>query len=126
MPDDEIAVNNLKQLKSLGVRVALDDFGSGYTSFNQLSNYPLDILKVDRSFAKNLQISSLDKKPTLDIIYELAQIYQLDVIVEGVEAQADFEHIKNLGYSLVQGNLFSKPRMWQDLLDGNCNLQQVN
>jgi len=126
MPDDHQAVASLKQLKSLGVRIALDDFGTGYTSFGQILNYPLDTLKIDRSFVTNLRITSAGKKPTLDIIFELAKAYQLNVIVEGVETQSDFHHIKTLGCDIVQGFYFSKPRTWKEVL-GHCGkLHQVD
>jgi len=119
MPDDYQAVASLDQLKSLGIRIALDDFGTGYTSFGQILNYPLDTLKIDRSFVTNLRITPAGKKPTLDIIFELAKAYQLNVIVEGVETQADFHHIKTLGCDIVQGFYFSKPRTWTEVL-GQC------
>jgi len=119
MPDDRQAVASLEQLKSLGIRIALDDFGTGYTSFGQILNYPLDTLKIDRSFVTNLRNTPMGKKPTLDIIFELAKAYQLNVIVEGVETQADFHHIKTLGCDIVQGFYFSKPRTWAEVL-GQC------
>ena len=125
MPDDHKAVASLNKLKSLGVCIALDDFGTGYTSFSQLVNYPLDTLKIDRSFVKNLHMTPIGKKPTLDIIFDLAKVYQLEVIVEGVETEADFEHIKNLGCDIVQGYYFSKPRIWEDVINENCQLQQA-
>ncbi len=125
MPDDHQAVISLNQLKSLGVRVAIDDFGTGYTSFSQLVNYPLDTLKIDRSFVKNLRDTPIGKKPTIDIIFELAKVYQLEVIVEGVETKADFEHIKTLGCDIVQGFYFTLPRTWQEVLDGCCLLEKI-
>jgi EAL domain-containing protein (putative c-di-GMP-specific phosphodiesterase class I) len=113
-------------LKSLGVRIAIDDFGAGYTSFGQILNYPLDTLKIDRSFVTNLRITPAGKKPTLDIIFELAKAYQLNVIIEGVEIQADFEHVKNLGCDIVQGFYFSKPRTWTEVLERCGQLHQID
>ncbi|WP_415229016.1 putative bifunctional diguanylate cyclase/phosphodiesterase [Psychromonas sp.] len=125
MPDDHQAVASLNQLKSLGIRIAIDDFGTGYTSFGQILNYPLDTLKIDRSFVTNLRITPAGKKPTLDIIFELAKAYQLNVIVEGVEMQADFEHVKTLGCDIVQGFYFSKPRTWTEVLKQCGQLHQL-
>ncbi|PKH02000.1 GGDEF-domain containing protein [Psychromonas sp. MB-3u-54] len=126
MPDDHLAVESLDQLKSLGVRIAIDDFGTGYTSFGQILNYPLDTLKIDRSFVTNLRITPVGKKPTLDIIFELAKAHQLNVIVEGVETQADFEHVKTLGCDIVQGFYFSKPRTWTEVLAQCGKLHRID
>lgn len=122
LPDDHNAILKLKQLKSLGVRIAIDDFGTGYTSFSQLADYPLDTLKIDRSFVKKLSSTPVGKKPTLDIIFELAKVYQLEVIVEGIESEADFDHIKKLGGDIVQGFYFTIPRTWDEVSSGRCLL----
>ncbi|ABM03069.1 diguanylate cyclase/phosphodiesterase [Psychromonas ingrahamii 37] len=126
MPDDHQAVASLDQLKSLGVRIALDDFGTGYTSFGQILNYPLDTLKIDRSFVTDLRNTPVGQKPTLDIIFELAKAYQLSVIVEGIETQADFEHVKTLGCDIVQGFYFSNPRTWTEVLKHCGKLHQID
>ena len=120
MPDDRQAILSLEQLKSLGVNIALDDFGTGYTSFSQLVNYPLDTLKIDRSFVQALSKTPPGKKPTLDIIYELAQAYELDIIVEGVETETELEHVRTLPNAIVQGYYFTVPRQWKDVLI-ECN-----
>jgi EAL domain-containing protein (putative c-di-GMP-specific phosphodiesterase class I) len=93
MADDYQSVASLEQLKSLGVGIAIDDFGTGYTSFGQILNYPLDALKIDRYCVTDLHNTPVGEKPTLDITFELAKAYQLNVIVEVIEMQADFEHI---------------------------------
>lgn len=119
MPDDHQAIASLKQLKSLGVSIAIDDFGTGYTSFNQLVNYPLDTLKIDRSFVQSLGDTAAGKKPTLDIIYELAKIYELEVIIEGIETKSDFEHVQKLPGVTVQGFYFTKPFQWEEVISLN-------
>lgn len=119
LPDDNKAIESLKQLKSLGVLIALDDFGTGYTSFSQLVNYPLDTLKIDRSFVKSIHHVDTSKKPTLNIIYELAKVYQLKVIVEGIETKEDFNYVKELGCDLAQGYYFTKPTTWDVVLEDN-------
>ncbi|MCW8996753.1 MAG: EAL domain-containing protein [Psychromonas sp.] len=124
LPDDDKAIASFNQLKSLGIRLALDDFGTGYTSFSQLVNYPVDTLKIDRSFVANLHATPAGKKPTLDIIFELACAYQLEVIVEGIETETDFEYIKQLGCDLVQGYYLSKPRPWAEVINDGCYLQK--
>jgi len=124
MPDDKKAVASLNKLKSLGIRLALDDFGTGYTSFSQLINYPLDALKIDRSFIQDLHQTPYGKKANVDIIFELAKAYQLDVVVEGIETKADFDYIKALGCDVVQGFYFTLPQKWESVLDGCCILEQ--
>ena len=120
MPDDHQAISCLKQLKSLGVRIAIDDFGTGYTSFNQLVSYPLDTLKIDRSFVQSLSDTAIGKKPTLDIIYELAKIYELEVIIEGIETEYDLKHVQKLPDAIVQGFYFTKPCQWEEVIT-ECN-----
>jgi diguanylate cyclase (GGDEF)-like protein len=120
MPDDHQAIKSLNQLKSLGVSIAIDDFGTGYTSFNQLVNYPLDTLKIDRSFVQSIEETPVGKKPTLDIIYELAKIYELEVIIEGIETEADLKHVQKLPNAIVQGFYFTTPCQW-DAVINECN-----
>lgn len=109
LPNDNKAISSLNKLKSLGLKIALDDFGTGYTSFSQIVNYPLDTLKIDRSFVNQLD-EKTEGKPAIDIIYELAKVYGLSVIVEGIETNSHYEHIKELGCDMAQGYFFSKPK----------------
>jgi len=109
IPDDKMAVKNLNSLKKIGVKLAIDDFGTGYTSFSQLVDYPLDTLKIDRSFMQQLATTPTGKKPTLDIIVDLANVYQLTVIVEGVETIEDLDYIKRLNCHMAQGYYYTKP-----------------
>lgn len=125
MPEDYQAITSLKQLKSLGVSIAIDDFGTGYTSFNQLVNYPLDTLKIDRSFVQSLSNTPIGKKPTLDIIYELAKVYELEVIVEGIETEADIKHAQLLPDVMVQGFYFTMPQTWEDVVI-ECEKNKIN
>ena len=120
LPNDKKAIATLHQLKALGIQIALDDFGAGYTSISQLVDYPLDTLKIARSFIKNRQLTPVGGKPALDIIFELGKVYLLDVIVTGIESDADLEHAQKLGCNILQGYYFSKPRSWKELLNGAC------
>lgn len=123
MPDDKKAVVSLNKLKSLGIRLALDDFGTGHTSFSQLINYPLDALKIDRSFIQDLHQTPNGKKANVDIIFELAQAYQLNVVIQGIETKADFDYTKALGCDVVQGFYFTLPQKWESVLAGSCILE---
>lgn len=120
LANDKRAIATLHQLKALGIQIALDDFGAGYTSIRQLVDYPLDTLKIARSFVKDRQLTPVAEKPALDIIFELGKVYQLDVIITGIETEADLEHAQRLGCNILQGYYFSKPRAWEEVLNGTC------
>ncbi len=111
--EDSIAL--LNQLKSLGFSLSLDDFGTGYTAFNQLQHYPVDTLKIDRSFVWAIGESNNNKGFMIDVILSLAKLYKLSVVAEGVEEQHQLEYLQALGCSHYQGYLLSKPLSWQEL-----------
>lgn len=106
--NSEITLEKMKQLKDLGVKIAIDDFGTGYSSLGYLKNFPIDALKIDKSFIQDVMTNEADAAITNTII-TLAQNLQLDVIAEGVETkeQKDFLLSKNCRY--IQGYYFSKP-----------------
>ncbi|WP_141237420.1 putative bifunctional diguanylate cyclase/phosphodiesterase [Paraferrimonas sedimenticola] len=99
----------LGQLKNLGVRLSLDDYGTGYTAFNQLLDYPVDCLKIDRSFVNELGKGDGERPPVVDIILALARWKQLEVVAEGVETQEQFQYLRQTECQMVQGFYFSKP-----------------
>jgi diguanylate cyclase (GGDEF)-like protein len=106
----------LSELKALGIRLSLDDFGTGYTGFNQLHTYPVDCLKVDRSFINAIGTNQTSAKPLVDIIIELASLYQLRTVAEGIETEEQFRYITQLGCDFAQGYLLSKPLEWDGLI----------
>jgi EAL domain-containing protein (putative c-di-GMP-specific phosphodiesterase class I) len=105
--DDRI-LKLLQKLKSLGVCIAFDDFGTGYASLSLLKDYPLTRIKVDQSFVRNMCTSRRDEA-TVAAAINLARIYDLEVIAEGVETRDQFEKLLGLGCDEVQGYLFGKP-----------------
>jgi diguanylate cyclase (GGDEF)-like protein len=107
MHDVEEAQRKLKILKDIGVRVAVDDFGTGYSSMSYLKRFPLDILKIDRSFIKDLHQNRTDKDITRAII-ALSHSLNLLVIAEGVENEAQRDILARLGCECYQGFLFSR------------------
>jgi c-di-GMP phosphodiesterase len=113
---DEITMR-LSELKALGVRLSLDDFGTGYTAFSQLHTYPVDCLKVDRSFINVIGTDKTATKPLVDIIIELASLYQLRTVAEGIETAEQFRYVSQLGCNYAQGYLLSKPLVWNDFID---------
>jgi diguanylate cyclase (GGDEF)-like protein len=109
--DMKLTINILQQLRTMGIQVSLDDFGTGYSSLTVLKHLPLDHLKVDRSFIKDLQgepVNSIDAGIVRTII-NLGHELQLTVIAEGVETIEQLEFLRSVGCDGVQGFFFSKP-----------------
>jgi diguanylate cyclase (GGDEF)-like protein/PAS domain S-box-containing protein len=108
MQDAEAAIAMLADLKSLGVRLAIDDFGTGYSSLNYLRRFPIDELKIDRSF-----VASLDEGPTQSAvvlsIVRLSETLHLETVAEGIEEPSQLAALRDLGADLGQGYLFARP-----------------
>jgi diguanylate cyclase (GGDEF)-like protein len=105
MADADLAVRRLEELKALGVLLAMDDFGTGYSSLSYLSRFPIDILKMDRSF---LSAEHADSGLAAAII-GLGNSLNLDVVAEGIELPEQMAALRNLGCELGQGFLFARP-----------------
>jgi diguanylate cyclase (GGDEF)-like protein len=114
MRDFDAAVRGITALRALGVRVALDDFGSGYSSLGYLRRLPLDKVKVDRSFVADMD--EISGRNILTAILGLCQTLELDCIVEGVETEAQLASLQGLGYRQAQGYLFAEPMRLDALL----------
>ena len=109
MSDSTAAVALLSQLKALGVRLAIDDFGTGYSSLSYLHRFPLDTLKIDRSFTDAIRAGGKEESMIARTIMPLAEHLGLDVVAEGVETIEQAELLKQLHCKYAQGFLFSKP-----------------
>ena len=106
--DDQATLHTLAELRALGFRIALDDFGTGYSSLSYLQRYPIDKIKIDRSFIANLgQEASADA--VVSAIVRLARALRLDVIAEGVETEMQRIRLAAAGCDDIQGFLFGKP-----------------
>lgn len=116
VPGDNRSIEMLSKLHSLGVRLSLDDFGTGFTAFSQLIDYPLDTLKVDRMFINAVDTQDSKDKPLVDIIVEIAKLYNLNVVAEGIETNTQLAHIRALGCHQAQGFLLSKPLTKEDFV----------
>ncbi|MDA0181866.1 EAL domain-containing protein [Solirubrobacter phytolaccae] len=110
MEDTDHAVAQLTALKALGVRLALDDFGTGYSSLGYLSRLPVDVLKLDRTFL------ACDEPNLIAAVISLGQALALDVVAEGIEEEAQWRTLRDLGCHYGQGFLFSKPLTAEDSL----------
>lgn len=113
MPDPEAAIDLMIQLKELGVKIALDDFGTGYSSLSYLHRFPLDSLKIDRSFISRI----LEDDEIVRTIISLARNLGLKVIAEGVENSDQVGKLQNLGCEYGQGYYFSVPVNAQEATD---------
>lgn len=98
----------LHQLKVLGVTIAVDDFGTGYSSLSYLKDFPIDCLKIDRSFVQKIQSDSTDKA-LVDMILSMAKHLRLKVVAEGIEEIDQLSYLVASKCDTVQGFLFSKP-----------------
>ncbi|HLM26779.1 MAG TPA: EAL domain-containing protein [Thermoleophilaceae bacterium] len=112
--EDELPAERLWALKELGVGIHLDDFGSGYSSLGHLRRFPIDVLKVDRSFVAGIGDDSQDAAIVAAIL-PMAAALGLDVIAEGVETSAQAAHLLDLGCRRAQGFLFGRPAPAEEL-----------
>jgi EAL domain-containing protein (putative c-di-GMP-specific phosphodiesterase class I) len=101
-------VARLDDLRALGVRLAIDDFGTGYSSLSYLERFPVDVLKIDRSFVSGLAIGG-DRSVLARAIVELGRALGLDVVAEGIERTDQAARLRELGCRLGQGYLFARP-----------------
>src|ERR1700675_1654333 len=108
MKDPSGAVEMLQQIKSLGVRLAIDDFGTGYSSLSYLHRFPLDTLKIDRSFISSMDDDG-DGMEIARTILPMAKNLRLDVVAEGVETLEQYELLKKFNCAFGQGYYFSRP-----------------
>jgi EAL domain-containing protein (putative c-di-GMP-specific phosphodiesterase class I) len=108
MEDTDRAVLRLQELRLLGVRLAIDDFGTGYSSLNYIRQFPLDVLKVDKSFVQDITEGGEILALTAAII-ELTTILGLDAVAEGIENGDQLERLRELGCRFGQGYYLYKP-----------------
>jgi diguanylate cyclase (GGDEF)-like protein len=108
MDDVELARSRLQELKGLGVGLGVDDFGTGYSSMAYLKRFPLDVLKIDRSFVNGLGSSAEDRAIVAATI-TLAHALGLRVVAEGIETEEQLTELQRLGCDVAQGYFFSRP-----------------
>ena len=108
MFDREAAIALLNQLRGMGVHLLLDDFGAGYSSLSYLQHFPLDTVKIDRSFVHRLG-STEESHEIVRTIISLAHKLNMTVVAEGVETLQQAAQLRQMGAEYAQGFLFSKP-----------------
>lgn len=106
--NEKAVLNKLVALKDIGIKVALDDFGTGYSCLAYLAQYPVDTLKIDRSFIKDI-LQNLDNRILVETMIIMAHNFDLDVVAEGIDTMEHFELLKEYKCDAVQGFLISPP-----------------
>ncbi len=104
----EETTETLRRLKEMGCHITIDDFGTGYSSLTYLKTFPIDMLKIDRSFVKDI-VTNPDDRAITQAIISMAHSLKLEVVAEGVEEEPQLEILKSQGCDILQGYLFSKP-----------------
>lgn len=112
--DIDLSIGVLKQLHELGIQIEVDDFGVGYSSLSYLRKFPLDVLKIDRSFVQNIHKDSKELA-IVQAIMEMSRALGLEVIAEGVENKKQIQLLQALGCTVYQGYWFSKPLKKKDI-----------
>jgi len=108
MEDDAVAMSVLQELRGLGVRLAIDDFGTGYSSLSYLRQYPIDVLKVDKSFIDGIEVED-GALALVRAIITLAHTLNLVTVAEGIERSEQMEHLQALQCDSGQGFFFARP-----------------
>ena len=125
MKDPDLAIEKLLELKMMGIKVAIDDFGTGYSSLNYLKRFPIDTLKIDRSFVSDLCKDPHDTAIVRAII-TLGHALDLTVVAEGVETRDQLQSLTELECDVVQGFLFSKALSKDDFEELLVEQRQVD
>lgn len=116
MKNPEKAIAKMKEIKrkNIGIRIAIDDFGTGYSSLSYLSSFPVDILKVDRSFVINLE--KMQNAKIINTIINLGHSLGMEIVAEGVETEDQLRYLKTKNCNTFQGYYFSRPVTAEEML----------
>ena len=121
----ETMIEKLAALKELGISLSMDDFGTGYSSLSYLSKYPLDSLKIDKSFVIGMNRND-ENKSMVQTILAIANEFDLKVIAEGVEGQEESQFLTEIGCDYAQGYYFSRPLPANDFEKKVASSERLN
>lgn len=116
MQDMEVIIPKLKEIRSLGAQIAIDDFGMGYSSLSYLHQFPINTLKIDRTFVSDIRAEH-GEASIIDAIVAMARGLRLDLVAEGVENRTQLKYLQNQGCEEVQGFIFSPAVPASELMD---------
>lgn len=105
--NSETVMNVLNQIKERDINISLDDFGTGYSSLSYLAEFPIDILKIDRSFVS--KIGEAKQDAIVSAMVAMGKAMGMKVVAEGIETEQQLDFLRQLGCDIAQGYLFSKP-----------------
>jgi EAL domain-containing protein (putative c-di-GMP-specific phosphodiesterase class I) len=108
MDDPEEAIEKMKALRDMGIGFSIDDFGTGYSSLSYLKRFPIDTLKIDRSFVME-SLTNRDDQEIIRTIISMAQNLRIQTVAEGVESKEQRDFLLSLGCSIMQGYYFGRP-----------------
>lgn len=120
MQNPEKAVSNLNAIQRMGIGISIDDFGTGYSSLAYLKRFPIDTLKIDRSFVRDITFDK-DDATIVKTIIAMATALNLRVIAEGIETQDQFNYLADLNCNDGQGFIFARPMPCEDLISFSCS-----
>ena len=107
--EKQVIYSIISELQEAGFKILMDDFGSGYSSLNMLKDAPIDVLKLDMAFMRNLDNENERNNIIVESIVELSKKLNIPVVVEGVESEKQVNFLKSIGAEVIQGYYFSKP-----------------
>ena len=114
IPNLEGSRQLLKRVREMGIRVSIDDFGTGYTALKVLRHLPVDKLKIDRSFIKEIEAEEA-APPIVKAVVEIGRSFGLEVVAEGIETERQMECLRTLGADLLQGFHIARPQSARDV-----------
>jgi len=114
MQNAENTIYTLRELKAFGVRISMDDFGTGYSSLNYLKQFPIDTLKLDQTFVRDVTTDPIDAA-IVSAVIQMAHSLQLTVVAEGVETQGQLDFLRKQRCDTIQGYYFSRPLAADDI-----------
>ena len=117
LKDAEITLPLLQELRSMGIRIAMDDFGSGYSHFAQLRRMPVDIIKIDKSLVDDIATNA-QARAVVEAISALGKGLGMEMVCEGVELEEQAAVLRECGFELGQGYLWQRPCPAAEMLDG--------
>ena len=105
---EESVLSIIKEIKKEGFVISIDDFGTGYSSLSMLHDMPIDTIKIDKTFIRQIDFEN-NKKNIVQYIIFMAKQLEMKTIAEGVETEEEIEYLKSLGCDFIQGYYYSKP-----------------